>query len=136
VSALPRADLLLQLIDEVRGLRAEVRAALEERRRPASDDERTARFLSIIAVTAADRVFSSAELVAHARLVPALRDAIVENLDALNARKLGRWLRRIEGRGIAGLRVERIGADGAGVAWRCVRLSATKTLETPAARTA
>ena len=129
MSALPRADLLLQLIDEVRGLRAEVRAALEEWKakgsnatsgRNAATEEA---LLRAIAKYAPDRAFSNAELVVHAGKVPELRAAIVAAVGALNARKLGRALRRVEGVNLGGLAVGRIGDDGAGLVWFIKRVS-------------
>jgi hypothetical protein len=118
---------VVELLTEIRDDQRRVLRLLEEERRPAPVDERAGKLLAVIAEHVGDRVFSSAELVTHARLAPALRFAIVESFGALNARRIGKWLRRVEGQVLGGLRVERIGADALGVAWRVCRVSDSET---------
>jgi len=74
--------------------------------------------------TAGSRLFSAAELVDHAQLTTAggLRDAIASAVGALNARKVGKALRRLEGQELAGLLVVRVGADREGAIWNIARV--------------
>ena len=66
------------------------------------------------------RPFCSWQLIDHAELQvsAALAEAIVDAIGALNARKLGKLLRRIEGQDVQGLRAERVAASREGLVWR------------------
>jgi hypothetical protein len=59
--------------------------------------------------------FSARELIEHARLVGGRLRVV---LGGMSGRSLGRTLRKIEGIGIAGRHVERIGVDLDGIIWR------------------
>jgi hypothetical protein len=124
---LRQIELLTALLDEMRA----VRRLLEEARRPEPGEARYAELVRAIAATARERVFSSAELIQHAEVATELRAAIVSAIGSLNARKLGRALRRVEGTDIAGLVVARVGADSGGVSWR-IRVSGAQNPETRA----
>ena len=107
-------ECVVELLREIRDLlrRAEDRAT---GRRVPRDDRHVA-LVRAIAGAARGLAFTSAELIAHAQVEGALRDALVA-CDALNARRLGKLLRRIEGVEIGGLVVERVGESGEGVVW-------------------
>jgi hypothetical protein len=118
------AGLLAAILEGQNRLRAEVAEvrALLERRAPAPDAAVEA-LLRAIAKYAPDRAFTTAELVVHAGKVPELRGAVVAVVGGLNARKIGRAFRRVEGVNLGGLTVVRIGDDGAGVIWCVKRVS-------------
>ena len=122
----------IELLTEIRDDQRKILRLLEEQRRPEPGDVRYSELVRVIAATTRERVFSSAELIAHSELVPGLRAAIVSAIGSLNARKLGRALRRVEGTDIAGLVVARVGADSGGVSWR-IRVSG---VQNPESRTA
>ena len=115
-----------EILDELRAIRAALDRGTHQ-----PNDQGAARLLSIISVEVEGRVFSSAELVEHARITPPLREAIVDVVGELNARKVGKFLRRVEGRTLGELRIDRVGADSVGVAWHCVRVLPIETPETP-----
>jgi hypothetical protein len=107
-------ELLREIRDEVRALRAD----LAPRRRPPTRAD-LGKHLRAIAALVGDNLFSVSELLEHAAIPEgeALRAAIMALVGELNGRKLGKLLRDIEGREIAGLRVERVGEDRLGAAW-------------------
>jgi hypothetical protein len=114
---------VIELLGEIRDELRAVRRLLEEARpRAEPGDSRYVELVAAIRSAAADRVFSSAELIAHCEVAPELGQAIAAAVGSLNVRKLGRALRRCEGMDVGGLIVSRIGQDSAGVAWR-VRVS-------------
>jgi hypothetical protein len=118
MSALPRADLMLQLIDEVRGLRAEVRALLGARRPP--PDAAGEALLRAIHDHVRERPFTCFDLVDHVEVANAekLGAAIMAACGALSPRRVGRLLRSIEGEPLEGLRVVRVGISRAGILWQ------------------
>lgn len=67
----------------------------------------------------ADAVFSVGDLIEHARLpqASALAAAIVAAVGALNARKLGQRLRRLEGEQCDGIEIVRVSSDRDGAVW-------------------
>lgn len=107
-----RLEALLELlVEEVRGLRADF-----ARQRGAVDDRGA--LLAPIAGYVKGTAFSAAEVIHHAAVVASpLREALAA-AGVVNARQLGKWFRRIEGRDIGGLRLTRIGVDRDGVIWR------------------
>lgn len=112
--------------------------ALLELRRPAEPNEAATRLLAAIYDAVKDRVFVSKELVAHAELPQAegLRDALVA-ADALNAKRLGKLLKRIEGRTLGGHFVTRAAEERAGAIWQvrvCGNETRTPTSDLTAAR--
>jgi hypothetical protein len=113
-------ELLREIRDEVRGLRADLAPRW---RTPTRAD--LGEHLRAIAAVVGGRIFSVAELLEHAAIPEgeALRAAIVALVGSTNGKRLGKFLRRIEGEEIAGLRVERVGEDRLGAAW-VLRVSA------------
>ena len=109
-----QADVLVQILDELRG----IRRALERRHAP---DTTAEKLLEAIHAHAGARPFGASELIRHACLAGAaeLREAI----GGMNARQLGRALRRIEGRELGGLILFRDGEDRTGLVWRVSRVS-------------
>lgn len=89
-----------------------IRRLLEARRGP-RDGSQHEPLVRAIAAAAGSAAFTVSELLQHALVDPALRDAI----NGLSGRQLGRLLRRIEGQELGGLMVERLGEDGTGVLW-------------------
>jgi hypothetical protein len=63
-----------------------------------------------------------AEVVADRAADQRLHDAIVSAVRAINGRRVGKLLRRIEGADIDGLRVVRVGMDREGISWRVASL--------------
>jgi hypothetical protein len=110
-------DLLRELISEVQGLRADL-----NRGRAPSVDSLSDALLPVLAASVADKAFSAREVIQHAALVDGLLRAALAAAGLVNARKLGKWLRAIEGRALAGLRLERIGLDRDGIIWRVWRV--------------
>jgi hypothetical protein len=119
MSALPSAAALLAaILEEQNALQEEVRslrAALEERRRPAPDAAGEA-LLRAIWRHAKGYSFGAAELIRHAALADAVE--LREALGGRNARALGRLLRRPEGRELAGLVLYREAEARDGLVWR------------------
>jgi hypothetical protein len=123
------AATLAELVAGQRRLEEEVRAIREalEARRPAPDAAGEA-LLQAIYAHVGSTSFSVAELMKHALAgSPELRAALAE----MNGRKLGRALRRLRNRELAGLVLIRESEDSFGVVWR---IFATETPETTAAR--
>lgn len=138
MSAPPRADLLLEVLDatrtlrdEIAGLRVEVaglRSAVDRtkpRQRDLSLEDRRAlaRLLPVlVAQIGPDVGFKVWELldITGTRGIAAADMRIA--LGKLTAHQLGKLLRRAADAGVtvAGLRVEAAGRDGAGGKWRCV----------------
>jgi hypothetical protein len=118
---------LVELLIEIRDDQRRMLRLLEEARpRPIpKGDPRAGELVLAIEATAGERVFTSGELIVAASLpeAVALRDAITATVGRLNAKALGKLLRRIEGADFDGLTVQRIGDDRGGVLWRVSRLS-------------
>lgn len=112
-------ELLGEIRDELRG----IRLVLERQPVRAADP---AELVAAIATHAGGRLFTSRELCAHAALpeAEALRQAIVRAVEGLNPRRLGRYLRRIEGEPFRGIALQRVGDDREGVCWQLVQVSA------------
>jgi hypothetical protein len=89
---------------------------------PASNNEAVAELLRQIREYCADSAFSTSALTAHAEGVPALSAAILSVTGVLNARAVGKQLKRWEGVDVGGLQVKRLGVDGAGVVWQVVEV--------------
>ena len=112
------AAILVEVRDELRALRRDLARA--ESGRPAQP-ERFAALLPIVAEFVGQRAFNTAELIRHALLPEAagLRAGIMDAVGVEHqARKLGKWLRRVEGHIIGCWRVHRIGRDAQGAIWR------------------
>jgi len=73
----------------------------------------------LIAITEAigDRAFTGAQLFAHARVAPVLRDAL-EACDLTTAREFGWLARRLELSVLPGVRLERVRESRDGLMWR------------------
>jgi hypothetical protein len=116
-------DLLRELVDQVRGLRQDLRDR-DRRPLPLSRQDRArdrdlpchpnaARFLAAVAASARGHVFSAAELVAHGQT-----DAdLCEALNGRTSRQVGKQLRALADHPVEGLVVRRIGRDGDGTIW-------------------
>ena len=88
--------------------------------------EELAALLDAIYRSVNGRVFSARELIAHAAIPANLHlrvaiEAVVRDRDA--GRTLGSAFRKVVGTTLAGLRLERRGADRDGVIWAVVRVS-------------
>ncbi len=107
-------DIAIAILAELRAIRLALAG-----RACAADDSSIA-FLRAVHAAVGARVFTAGDLAAHAALPgsAALRAAILAVCRGLGARPLGRALRRVEGRPMAGLCVERIGAERDGIVWR------------------
>ncbi len=92
-----------------------IRQALERRSRPRDEDD--IRVLMALVDVVGPRRFSAAEVMAHALVAPALRDALAA-ADCDNPISLGRLLGRVEGREINGVMLLRVGEDRQGVVWK------------------
>jgi hypothetical protein len=97
------------------GLLAEILRALERGRGPR--DSADGALLLAVAEAIGDRPWTSAQLVAHANVDPALREALTA-ADITSAQELGCVCRRLEGIAVAGLRLDRVGRSREGVLWR------------------
>ena len=129
--------LLVEILAELRGLRADMMAANElSSQRLTQPGE--ADLLRAIAATTEGLKFTVSELLLHAEVVAdraadqRLHDAIVAAVGAINGRRLGKLLRRVEGSNIDGLCVIRVGADRDGVSWRVCGFAVLKTAITVA----
>ena len=107
-------SLLSELVAEVRGLRAD----LTRDRRPAAHAADHVAFMLALGAAVADRAFSAREVNQHAALVDGALRAALAGAGLVNARRIGKFFRTIEGQTIAGLRLDRIGSDSEGVVWR------------------
>ena len=110
--------ILRELVAEQARQRATLAAilALLERGRGARDAADVALLVSI-AEAIGNRPFTSAQLMAHADANPALREALI-GADITTGQELGCVLRRFEGLTLAGVRVERVADQRAGVVWK------------------
>jgi hypothetical protein len=77
-----------------------------------ADDE----FLVTVARTVGRHVFSAAELWSHAALAPEL-DAAIRAAGITSCCRLGKRLRRLRGRVVGGVSIERVGVERDGVVW-------------------
>lgn len=109
-------DLLRELLAEMRGLRADLRSG------SATHLPDEARFVAAVAASVQGRVFSIAELRAHALIHGDLQRAI----GALTNQRLGKKLRDLAGRDVGGFVVTRVTRDESGVVWA---VSATSDLQ-------
>lgn len=125
-SAVEAVALLRQVLDQQRLMRQaidRIEALLHARIGsigPRDDCDRL--LLSAIAESTAGRAFSARELFHHARVDPALHEAL-HSADVDNPRQLGRLLRRLEGAALAeGLALARVGLDREGIIWKVSRV--------------
>jgi hypothetical protein len=110
---------ILAALEEFRTCMSEIRADARQETRPCVAGFRDAdALLPVLAAAVGDHVFSAREVVAHARVNPELADTLTA-ARLSSARKLGRYLQRVEGREAAGVRVRKIGADRDGAIWQC-----------------
>jgi hypothetical protein len=74
-------------------------------------------------IVAAGRDFVACEVAAHATLPAHHRlRAALDAIGATDARRLGKWLEKWEGRVVDGLRIDAIGSDRQGILWRVCRV--------------
>ena len=128
--------LLGEILTELQALRTAVER--ERPRRPQDLGADLGEHLRTISAVVQDRLFSVSELLAHAAIPEgeALRAAIVGLVGALNGRRLGKFLRSVEGQDVAGLRVERIGVDRLGAVWALRVCESESETRKPAQRVA
>lgn len=110
----PRLDpaIVEAIRDVVRDvIRAELRDALAPRPRSSPDD-----LLPIVEAVVGARAFTSAELIQHATVDPALH-ALLGVFHATTPKRLGWMLRALEDRPIKGLRLRRVGEERDGLVW-------------------
>jgi hypothetical protein len=77
-----------------------------------------------LAATVGSVPFTSAEVIVHARVVPALRQALAA-ARATTARRLGKRLERLADQAVAGVAVTRIGEESSGRIWQLVDVTST-----------
>ena len=115
----------LTLLREIRDDVRFIRESLEHRRaRDPQANAANAALVHAIAASCGDRNFTGAELIQHAAVVENLRAAIMRAVGALNAKKLGKLLRRIEGHEFDSFTVRRLYVERKGVLWAvaCLRI--------------
>ena len=127
MSAAPPSDLLAEL----RALRAgqdEVLAELRALRAAlggGAPTEADVALVHAIRDEVGDALFAAAEVIERARLLrasSALARALLDRLGSLNAKKLGHFLKRVEGADCAGLLVERTGLERGAAVWRVLKI--------------
>lgn len=113
----PIEALLRELVVEQARQRATLDAILQSLERGRTSRAVHVALLIAIAETIGDRDFSGAQLFAHARVAPVLRDAL-DACDLTNAREFGWLARRLEVSVLRGVRLGRVGESSAGLLWR------------------
>jgi hypothetical protein len=111
----------VELLRELVALQRQILAALERQQRPDANSKHVW-ILPALAVAVADRAFSAREVMQHAALADGELRAALDGAGLSNGRKLGKFLKGVEGQTIAGIRLERIGIDRDGVIWRVWRV--------------
>ena len=117
-------ELLRAILGELRGVRADLRSP----RQPHAEIATHVDLLRAIEATTAGLTFSVAELLEHAEVVaqraadPRLHAAIEGAVGAVNGRRLGKLLGRLEGEALGGLMIERVATGRDGVLWRIASL--------------
>lgn len=92
--------------------------------------------LLLVAWVARDSEFSAPELCSHA-LLPEnnlLRNAVVATCGEVSARRLGQLFAKWKGVDLAGLRIDAIGSDAAGILWKLSVAQHTSDRTVPADR--
>ena len=112
-----------------REILAELRAIrlLLEQRAARPLEARHAELVAVIRETVGDAAFNAAELIEFGETVPVIADALAAAGVGLNARKVGRLLRKVEGVNFGGFVIVRRGEDRDGIVWRLVGLPVPKT---------
>jgi hypothetical protein len=120
-------NLIVELIAEVRGLRADFRAATPMAGK--SQDDVLAGHLAAIERHVQRRTFTVLDLVEHCEVAEseALRDALIGLAGALNGRRVGQALARMEGVNLDGLMVRRSGTGREGAYWRVCEFAESET---------
>jgi hypothetical protein len=107
------AEVIADLALEVRGWRADQ----ARRRTTSSRDERDALLLLVITQMFAADTFQAGEVIARASDSAVLRQAL-DAAGAVNAKKLGHCLERLERRDVDGAQIFRLGKNNKGIIWR------------------
>jgi hypothetical protein len=90
------------------------------------DERRAAALLTAIADAVGDHVFTTAELVAHAQTASPPLAAVLARAGLSTPMQIGKRLRRVCGRDVDGLRLERLGVAHGGVQWVVVKVIPTR----------
>lgn len=120
--ALPATDPVVVLLQELLARQAKQDERLErierllDRGRGARDAQDIALLVAVVE-SIGDRAFTSSELMAHTEADSSLSAALLA-ADVTTTRELGHLFRRLEGIPLGGFRLERVGDQRAGVAWR------------------
>lgn len=128
--SLAAADPMPEMLALLRQIAADVHilVAANYRAGASNDNAALSTLLQAIAAASGGLKFTVAELLLHAEVVADraadqhLHDAIVGAAGAINGRRLGKLLGRLEGTELDGLRVVRVGADREGITWRVAGL--------------
>ena len=96
-------------------------ATLTTRLAPGPRDHTDAALVGIIAAVAGGLPFTSAALWRRRAVDPTLAAAVL-GADLDSARQLGKFLRRLEGRDVDGVRITCVGMDREGKIWRAARV--------------
>ncbi|WP_342114583.1 hypothetical protein [Pseudoduganella sp. OTU4001] len=109
----------LEALHEIRDELRLLRAALQQTRtqEDAVKPDLAANIRTIAAVVG-DRLFSVAELLAHAKIEQGRPlKAALSDLAGMSGKRVGKLLRGLEGKAIGGYRIERVGVDRQGAIW-------------------
>jgi hypothetical protein len=113
-------ELLEQILEELRALRAELAAARSQRVPgiPAADQALVRAIFAVLPMKA----FAAWEIADYARdrnlkRAPELEAAVLAAVGSLSSRRIGKRLKRLEGADVDGLRVVRDGQDREGAIW-------------------
>lgn len=125
MTADPQAlELLTQIADDVRAIRAAVDARHVRRRLSRGDEMALVALLPVIAAAVGNRTFSVNELFAHAELNVESSIALREQLAvAGNSRRIGRLLIRADGVDIGGYRIVAVGHAREGMLLSIIAIS-------------
>ncbi len=111
-----RLDALEQQVAALARIEAKLDQLLAASPKSRQSSKQDGRLLQAVVGAIPDCVFSSNELLAHAAVHDALRDAFAA-VGIRSARQLGKRLQKLQGQSIGGLLVNRHGSDASGAIW-------------------